>query len=42
MPVAHLLVPADSPLHLSGYWVTLLGKYLCFALLAISLEGSVG
>ncbi len=38
VPAAHLLAPPDSPLHLSGYWVTLLGKYLCFALLAISLD----
>ena len=38
VPAANLLLPADSPLHLSTYWVTLLGKYLCFALLALSLD----
>lgn len=38
VPVLSLLVPADSPFHLSSYVVTLLGKYLCFALLAIALD----
>ncbi|MFT4585725.1 MAG: urea transport system permease protein [Gammaproteobacteria bacterium] len=38
VPVANLLVPPESPLHLSTYTVTLLGKYLCYALLAISLD----
>jgi len=38
VPVANLVVPPDSPLHLSTYTVTLLGKYLCFALLAIALD----
>ena len=35
---ANLIVPEASALHLSGYWVTLIGKYLCFALLALSLD----
>ena len=30
--------PPDSPLHVSAYTVTLLGKYLCYALLALSLD----
>ena len=38
VPVLNLLTPVDSALHLSTYWVTLLGKYLCFALLALSLD----
>jgi urea transport system permease protein len=38
VPVANLVVPPDSPLHLSTYTVTLLGKYLCYALLAIALD----
>lgn len=38
VPVANLLVSPDSPFHLSSYGVTLLGKYLCFALLAIALD----
>lgn len=36
--VLHLVVPESSPLHLSSYTVVLLGKYFCFALLAISLD----
>ncbi|HEX7027194.1 MAG TPA: urea ABC transporter permease subunit UrtC [Gammaproteobacteria bacterium] len=38
VPVLNLAVPADSPLHLSTYTVTLLGKYLCYALLALALD----
>ena len=38
VPACSLLVPEGSPLHLSSYWVTLLGKYLCFALLALALD----
>lgn len=38
VPVANLWVPETSALHISTYTVTLLGKYLCFALLAIALD----
>jgi urea transport system permease protein len=38
VPVLNLAVPETSPLHLSTYTVTLLGKYLCFALLAVALD----
>lgn len=38
IPILNLLVPADSALHLSTYTVTLLGKYLCYALLALSVD----
>jgi urea transport system permease protein len=38
VPVANLLVPPESSLHLSTYTVTLLGKYLCYAILAIALD----
>ncbi|WP_281646290.1 urea ABC transporter permease subunit UrtC [Parendozoicomonas sp. Alg238-R29] len=36
--VLNLLVPASSPLHVSTYMVTLLGKYLCYGLLALALD----
>lgn len=36
--VLNLAVPENSPLHISTYTVTLLGKYLCYALLAIALD----
>ena len=32
------LLPADSALHVPGYIVTLTGKYLCYALLALSVD----
>lgn len=38
VPAGNLLVPADSPLHISTYTVTLTGKFLCYALLALSLD----
>ena len=38
VPILNLLVPVDSVFHISTYTVTLMGKYLCFALLAIALD----
>ena len=38
VPASSLLTPAGSALHLSTYAVTLVGKYLCYALLALSLD----
>lgn len=38
VPILNLAVPADSAFHLSTYTVALLGKYLCFALLALSVD----
>ncbi len=38
VPVLNLAVPASSPFHLSSYFVALFGKYLCFALLALSID----
>ena len=38
VPVANLLVPEDSMFHVSTYTVTVLGKYLCYALLAMALD----
>jgi len=38
VPVLNLAVPEGSPLHLSTYTVTLLGKYLTYALLALSVD----
>ncbi len=37
LPWLHLL-PVDSAFHLSGYWVTLIGKIMCFALVALALD----
>ncbi|HEY1078261.1 MAG TPA: urea ABC transporter permease subunit UrtC [Fontimonas sp.] len=38
VPILHLAVPEGSPLHLSTLTVTLLGKYLCYALLAVAVD----
>ena len=38
VPVLNLMVPADSFFHVPTYWVSLLGKYLCFALLALAVD----
>ena len=38
VPLANLLVPEASPLHVSTYTVTLLGKYLAYALLAVAVD----
>lgn len=38
IPVGNLLVPVGSTFHIPNYLVGLLGKYLCFALLALSVD----
>ena len=38
VPIANLLIASDSLLHVPTYTVSLLGKYLCFALLALALD----
>lgn len=38
IPILNLLVPESSFLHVPTYTVTVLGKYLCYALLALALD----
>jgi len=38
VPLLNLLVPPESPFHVPNYIVSLLGKYLCYALLALSID----
>ncbi len=38
IPVLNLAVPPSSGLHVSTYLVALFGKYLCYALLALSID----
>src|SRR5262245_14302508 len=33
-----MLVPATSPIHVSTYLVALFGKYICYAMLALSID----
>src|SRR5436190_4177186 len=37
-PVCSLLVPPSSPFHLSQYWVTLIGKIMCYAIVALAMD----
>ena len=38
VPVLNQLVPSSSAWHLSTYSLTLIGKYLCYAMLALALD----
>jgi urea transport system permease protein len=38
VPILNLLVPPDSPFHVSTYLVSLFGKYACYAILALSID----
>ncbi|MDZ3838879.1 MAG: hypothetical protein U0S49_16070, partial [Rhodospirillales bacterium] len=38
VPLMNLLLPPDSALHVPTYMVSLIGKYLCYALLALSVD----
>ena len=35
---ATCVVPAGSPFHLSDYWVTLVGKIMCYAIVALAMD----
>jgi urea transport system permease protein len=38
VPILNRMVPASSAAHLSTYSLTLIGKYLCYAMLALALD----
>jgi len=38
VPIANQLVPASSAFHVSTYVLTLIGKYLCYAMLALAVD----
>jgi urea transport system permease protein len=38
VPILSLAVPASSAFHISTYGLTLIGKYLCYALLALAVD----
>jgi len=38
IPLLHLVLPPTSPLYVSSYIVALIGKYLCYALLALAVD----
>ncbi|MBV9504373.1 MAG: urea ABC transporter permease subunit UrtC [Acidobacteriia bacterium] len=38
VPVLNLAVPPSSAIHLSAFGITLIGKYLCYAMLALAVD----
>lgn len=38
VPILNITLPTDHPLHIPDYLVALLGKFLCYAILAVSLN----
>jgi urea transport system permease protein len=38
VPFLHLAVPESNPLHLSSFWITLLGKFMCYAVVALAMD----
>ena len=38
LPLAHILFPKGSPLHVSTYTLGLVGKYMTYALLAVAID----
>jgi urea transport system permease protein len=38
VPVLHLAVPPESAFHLSTYFITLIGKIMCYALVAVAMD----
>ena len=38
VPIMHLALPPDHPLHLSTYFITLIGKILCYAIVAVAMD----
>jgi urea transport system permease protein len=37
-PIFNLMIPPGHPLHLSTFWVTLAGKIMCYAIVALALD----
>ncbi len=38
LPVLHLALPADHALHVSSFWITLFGKFMCYAVVALAMD----
>ncbi|MBP8295865.1 MAG: urea ABC transporter permease subunit UrtC [Burkholderiales bacterium] len=38
LPALHLALPAEHPLHVSGYFIALFGKFMCYAIAAVALD----
>ena len=38
VPIMHLALPPENPLHLSTWFITLIGKILCYAIVAVAMD----
>jgi len=38
LPTLHLAVPPGHPLHVSSFWITLIGKFMCYAVVALAMD----
>ncbi len=38
VPLLHLALPEGHALHVSSFWITLLGKFMCYAVLALAMD----
>ena len=38
LPALHLALPSTHPLHVSSFWITLLGKFMCYAVVALAMD----
>jgi len=38
LPIAHLALPESHPLHVSAYTITVLGKFMCYAIVALGMD----
>lgn len=38
VPVLHLMVPESSPFHISTYFITVVGKFMCYAIVALAMD----
>jgi urea transport system permease protein len=38
VPVLHLALPPEHPLHVSSFWIALLGKFMCYAVVALAMD----
>lgn len=38
LPVAHLALPESHPLHVSAYTISVLGKFMCYAIVALGMD----
>ncbi len=38
VPLLNQVVPSSSPVHLSVFGITLIGKYLCYGMLALAVD----